>query len=279
MANPLWAPLGVKPSDRLGQCHKGRARFIGHRERVEREYPPVEIDVRGFTEILFLADLIGVFQPTMLDALPQRSEVGHQTSIETSSPMSINIIMLVKELLEAQNWERFKGSSSSRVWYNANTGQAVTTNDDGNHSIGVFRNRELFGITDEDLAAVGISPDENILDYDGRLLFLAMQKGWVRIYVDGRAPDQSSNGEAVNMRALHRAFIWYCEKVGTPKRFVLVIRTGPGDQEGTPHLLADFDQIEWFIRRGTLPRERVPQQTQPAQVSPVNTTPHGFRKV
>jgi hypothetical protein len=186
--------------------------------------------------------------------------------------------MRIKELLEVQAWERFKGNLSSRVWFNTRTGEAVTSNDDNNHSASTVINKDFFGITDEDLARVGVQPGEQILDYDGRVLFATMQKGWVRIYVDARAPDLNSNAEGLDLGGLRRAFIWYCEQIGTPKRFVLVLRTGAGDKEGTPHVLADADQIEWFIRKGSLPHERFPKD-QPAQVKQVDTTPHMFKRI
>lgn len=186
--------------------------------------------------------------------------------------------MLISEILEAQEWEKFKGSMSSRVWFNAQTEQAITTNDDGNHSIGVTNNKELFGLTDQELTQHGLGPSQPAYDYDGRALFAAMQKGWVRIYVDGRSPDTSSNIEATNLGFARRGLIWYCEQVGTPMRIVIVVRHGPGDRDGTGHPLVDLDQIESFIRTGSLPRDRLgPQPTQMRQG--VNTTPHAFRNV
>ncbi len=183
--------------------------------------------------------------------------------------------MKIHELLEAQPWQGFKGSTSNRVWFDTKSGQAITTNDDGNHSVGVANNKDLFRLTDEELAAVGVQPGEKIPDYDGRVLFAAMQKGWVRIFIDPRQPDTNSNAEGVSMPALRRAFIWYCEQVGTPMRFVLVVRTGAGDKEGTPHWLNDADEIEFFIRKGALPRSLIDQQ--PVQARQMNVTPHAFR--
>jgi hypothetical protein len=184
--------------------------------------------------------------------------------------------MKVRELLEAKPWQGFKGTISSRVWFDTRSGQAMIAAEDGNHSVSVVNNKELFGLTDQDWAAAGIRPDEKIGDYDGRVLFAAMKKGWVRLYVDSKAPDRNSNAEGLNFSGLRRATLWYCEQVGTPQQFTLVVRTGPGDREGTPHRLSDMEAIDYFIRKGTLPRE--PGQ-QPVQVRQMNVTPHAFRKV
>ncbi len=100
----------------------------------------------------------------------------------------------------------------------------------------------------DELSQHGLQPGEKAYDYDGRVLFAAMKKGWVRIYVDARTPDTNSNAEGISLGALRRAFIWYCEQVGTPMRFVLILRHGIGDKDGTPYHLNDAEQIEWFIR-------------------------------
>lgn len=186
--------------------------------------------------------------------------------------------MRIRELLEAQPWGGFKGSISNRIWFNTNTGEAITTNDDGNHSVGVSNNPELFGLTVDELTQHGLQPGEKAYDYDGRVLFAAMNKGWVRIYIDARSPDTNSNAEGISFGALRRGLIWYCEQVGTPMRFVLVLRHSAGDKDGTRYPLSDDEQIEWFIRHGTLKRERI-NQDQPVQVRTMNTTPHSFRKV
>jgi len=187
--------------------------------------------------------------------------------------------MLITDIVEAQEWVKFKGNSSSRVWFNTNTGQAFTANDDGNHSVSVVKNKDLFGVSDQHLAQVGVNPNEAIGDYDGRVLWAAMQRGWVRIYVDARSPDISSNIEATNLGFARRGLIWYSEQVGTPKRIVIVLRTGPGDKEGTGHPLRDSEQIEWFIRRGTFPKERVEPDTSTQMRQGINTTPHAFKNV
>ncbi len=184
--------------------------------------------------------------------------------------------MLIREILEAQEWRGFKGSQSSRVWYNAHTGNAITTDDNGNHSVGVIKNQKLFGLTATDLSQSGIVSGEKILDYDGRVLFAAMKKDWVRLYIDTKSPDINSNAEGISLGSLRRAFIWYCEQIGTPIRFILVVRTGTGDGDGIKYPLHDADQIEWFIQKGTIRRDII-NYGLPAQVKQANLIPH-FRR-
>lgn len=147
-------------------------------------------------------------------------------------------------------------SQSNRVWFNAQTGEAFSANDDGNHSKGVFGNLEHFGLTQDDLVRAGYQPGEDTYDYDGRILWAAIRKGWTRIFINPRDPDWNSNIEGISPYACRKALLWYISVVGEPKKIVIVVRTGPGDRDGFGHVLTG-DQIEEFVRTGKLERELV----------------------
>lgn len=147
---------------------------------------------------------------------------------------------------------------SDRIWYNSSTGSALGLPIHKLTHVGALvRNPKRFGLSPEILRGYGVKSLRNIDDYDGRMLKAAMDQGWVRILWHHRRPDTESNVEGNRLSSIRKAVEWICNTYGCPKRLVIVVRTGTGDQDGDYHLLPDRDAIEFFIKKGTIPRDRM----------------------
>ena len=143
--------------------------------------------------------------------------------------------------------ERFSSRSQSRVWYDVKTNSPrfVLKHDAANHTQDVVMHPEVFGV---DPAVFGELPA--YYDYVGRILYAAMQAGWVRILIDARQPQTSSNIEGISTEHLRPALIWMNDFIGGIKSATAVIRTGPGDQEGTGYYITNPDDYHFFLKWG-----------------------------
>jgi len=158
--------------------------------------------------------------------------------------------MRLREILSESPIERTK----SRVWFDSNTGSVFGWAT--SHSSNAFKRAEKFGITPEELKKYNVTSD-NLDEYDGRILFLAMQHGWVRIFIDHRQPDYNSVLEGGSVKSLHKAALWFLNKVSpAPVRLVMAIRTGIGDKEADVYSM-DREEVELFRKFRKLPGQKM----------------------
>jgi hypothetical protein len=143
-------------------------------------------------------------------------------------------------------------SEETKVWFDVKQNKAIFVQGlQNNHTQDVLNNPENYRVPSDAFKDI-----DAVYDYDGRVLYKAMQAGFVRIRIEYKDPQYGSNIEGINLRDIQKACIWLEKFVGGLKKVIIVVRTGEGDKDGQAYVLNNEEQIEFMIKYGKILRDR-----------------------
>lgn len=142
-----------------------------------------------------------------------------------------------------------RSRSTSRIWWDATTGNVIYVPVGDNHSNYVATHPEEFRLTAEELGVTSAK------DYDGPVLKAAMDKGFVRVRIDIQDPLYNTNVEGTNIRHIRRCVSWLIDQMGDFHRLIVVERHSTEDRDGTAWTLNGMEDVEHFIKYGKAPKK------------------------
>jgi len=162
----------------------------------------------------------------------------------------MRLLDLFEDVIRTDSWW---ATSSGRYWYHPKTDTlyAIPAGHKENHTTVVYDHPELFGIPDDELS----KPQSS--DYDGAILFRAMQEGWVRVFINRRNVNVGTNVEGIWLIPMAQTIASMRNSVlnGATRGldFSVIQRLSSNDRHGTIYTFNSIEQIDEFILTHRIP--------------------------